>query len=113
MRTTLLGECDLLSPGDNEGMTQTPLTFTKVARGYYATPDGRYAVAKDGTGYVTIAERDGSGVMTGCDDDGWSWSFDAAGRLRTDQDAGETMDWLDTKRDAVAACQRHAARVSA
>jgi hypothetical protein len=63
---------------------------------------------RDGTGYVTIEAREGSGVQCGCDDDGWSLSFDKHGRLRDDHNAGETLDWFDTKREAVIAANHHA-----
>lgn len=86
------------------------LTFTKIRAGFYATPDGRYAAQRDVTGYVTIEDREGSGVRAGCDDDGWSLSFDRDGRLRSDQDAGELLDWFETKRAAIAFAQWHSKR---
>lgn len=83
------------------------MKMTKIRSGYYVSPDSRYAVMRDTTGYVTIAERDGRGVSAGTDDDGWSLSFDTIGRLSTNQDAGETLGWFDTKRDAVIAAESH------
>jgi hypothetical protein len=85
-------------------MTATTLKFTKIRAGWYATEDGRYAVIVDGYGYVPVADRDYNGSAS----DGWSAVIDPQGRLREDHQAGETLDWFDTKRDAVAYCASHA-----
>lgn len=84
------------------------LKFTKVQAGWYATEDGTYAVVNDGIGYVTIEERDGSGLLAGVTGDEWGAVHDAQGRLRINSNDGDNIDWFDTKRDAVAACQRAA-----
>lgn len=78
----------------------TNLKFTKVTAGHWATPDGEFAAVADG------GER-------GLDDLNCRWGewaavHDPDGRLRTDHQAGLTLDWFLTKREAVAACQaRH------
>ncbi len=70
------------------------MIFKKVTAGHYASEDGLYSVQKDNTGYVTIDERDGFGVNCGCDDDGWCAVF-----------GEDVLDWYDTKKQAVAACE--------
>ena len=86
------------------------MKFTKVRAGWYATPDGQWAAINDGLGYVSVAERDGSGVMAGITGDQWAAVFDGNGCLRDDEHAGETLDWFDTKREAVAHCEWRAAQ---
>lgn len=73
------------------------LKFTKVQAGWYATEDGRYAVVSEGMNYVNA-----DGRSDGADNDGWSASFDPNGQLRTDHNAGENLDWFDTKKEAIA-----------
>jgi hypothetical protein len=75
------------------------LKFKRIESGVYEA-DG-YRVEKDVTGYVTIEQKDGDGLLCGCDDDGWA-------AIYPDGD----QDWHDTKREAVAACNRHAERNS-
>ena len=77
------------------------MKFTRISSGYYATPDGTYAVVKDVTGYVSAEETD----RTGEANDGWCLAHDPQGRLREDQNAGDNVDWFDTKRDAVNAAR--------
>ena len=55
------------------------MKFTKVRAGWYATPDGQWAAINDGLGYVSVAERDGSGVMAGIAGDQWAAVFDGNG----------------------------------
>lgn len=81
------------------------MKFTKVRAGFYATEDGRYAVAHDGYeihGSTEDQEEDG---LRGNE---WGAIYDPAGRLREDNNAGQNLDWLDTKREAVAVCEDHA-----
>lgn len=77
------------------------LKFKKVEAGLYrAEHDGdEYEVQKDVYEYVTIAQRDGSGTLAGCDNDGWSLTIN-----------DNVYDWFDTKRDAVAEANRLAQR---
>jgi hypothetical protein len=79
------------------------MKFTKIAAGHYATADGTYAVIADGYGYVTEAERDGSGIHAGITGGEWAFVRDGQGRLRSDHNVGENIDWFPTKREAVAA----------
>lgn len=81
------------------------MKFTKVRSGHYATQDGTYAVIKDNTGYVSAEETD----MTGEANDGWCLAHDPKGELREDHQAGENVDWFDTKREAIAYAARFAA----
>jgi hypothetical protein len=73
------------------------LKFKRIKAGHYATTDGTYEVVKDATGYVTIEEREGDGINCGCDDDGWVATY-----------GDVNLDWFDTKREAIEACNRHA-----
>jgi hypothetical protein len=69
--------------------------FKKVEAGLYVSEDGLWEVQRDPTGYVTIDQRDGDGLLAGCDDDGWSLAS-----------GDEVIDWFDTKREAIAAAER-------
>lgn len=73
------------------------MKFKKVEAGLYRAEHGGdvYEVEKDVTGYVTIEQREGNGLLCGCDDDGWSLAIN-----------DNVYDWFDTKRDAVAAANR-------
>ena len=86
------------------------MKFTKISAGWYATPDGRYAVVIDGLPYVTIAEREGQGINAGITGGEWSANFDSSGRLREDNNVGIKIGWSDTKRDAIDFCQSHSAK---
>lgn len=79
------------------------MTFTKIARGWYATADGRYAIVIDGYEHISGADREGDGVAAGLTGREWALAFDPGGRLRRDHNAGENLDWFTTKRAAVAA----------
>lgn len=81
------------------------LKFTKVAAGHYATEDGRYAAVRDG--YTGRGDQD-----FGDFGNEWGAVFSARGELREDHNAGENLDWLDTKREAIAACEEHAAQAA-
>lgn len=70
---------------------KVPQPFHKIKAGHYATADGKYEIIRDVTGYVSQSERDGDGVLAGCDDDGWALVCE-----------GVNIDWFDTKRDAIA-----------
>jgi hypothetical protein len=65
----------------------------KVSPGIYETPGGRFRIERDVTGPVSKAEREGTGVMAGCDDDGW-----ALVEVATEQ----VIDWFPTAKAAVA-----------
>lgn len=82
------------------------MKFTKVEAGWYATADGQWAVVIDGYGHVSNADRDGDGLLAGVTGNEWAAVHDPAGRLREDHNAGSNIDWFDTKREAVAACER-------
>ena len=82
------------------------LRFTKVMRGWYATPDGRYAVVADPRAHISKENQD----YTGEANDGWAAAFDPRGGLREDEQSGDTLEWLDTKREAVDHCNSHARR---
>lgn len=73
------------------------MKFKKVEAGLYRSEDGLYEVERDPTGYVTIEQREGDGLLAGCDDDGWSATC-----------GDDVIDWFPTKREAVAECERHA-----
>lgn len=84
------------------------MKFTKVTAGHYVTADGTYAVTADGYGYVSEAERNGSGINCGITGGEWAVVHDAQGRLRADHNVGENIDWFPTKREAVAAAVEYA-----
>ena len=86
------------------------LRLTKVTAGWYATEDGTMAVINDGIGYVTIAEREGSGISAGITGGEWAPIIDPQGRLRQDNGVGQNMDWFSTKREAVEWLERWGAR---
>jgi len=78
------------------------LKFKKIEAGLYrAEHEGdTYEVERDKTGYVTIEQREGDGLLAGCDDDGWSLAIN-----------DNVIDWFDTKRDAVAYAEAYAERL--
>jgi hypothetical protein len=71
------------------------MKFKRVEAGLYRNEMG-YEVQRDATGYVTIEAREGDGIACGCDDDGWSLAL-----------GDDVLDWYDTKREAVAAANKH------
>lgn len=85
------------------------IKLSKIAAGHYAAADGRYAVVADGYTAVVSVGADNTGYE-GFQGGEWAAIHDPAGQLRVDHQAGETLDWFPTKRDAVACVQRHAAR---
>jgi len=80
------------------------LKFHKIEAGWYASEDGRWAVVVDGYGHVSQADRDGDGLLAGITGNQWAAVFSPRGGLDRDHNAGENLDWFDTKRDAVAYC---------
>lgn len=86
-----------------------PLALTKVARGWYATQDGRYAAVADG--YEPRQHVGAHGDYEGFIAGEWAAVYDPAGRLRTEHNAGENLDWYPTKRQAVECLERHARQV--
>lgn len=66
--------------------TQQTTKFTKVAAGWYATEDGKFAVIAD----------DGDGVRE------WAFIVSVDGGARESKHVGDTIDWHATKRDAMA-----------
>ena len=87
-----------------------PRRFTKVEAGWYATEDGTYAVVSDG--YEKGAHigstgdwKNGSGYE-GFIGGEWALVSDPKGRLRTNPELGENLDWFSTKREAVAAAPK-------
>lgn len=77
------------------------MKFTKVRAGHYATTDGHYAVVIDG--YTPSAELLELESITGGQ---WAACFDGGGSLRINHQAGETLEWFSTKREAIAYCER-------
>lgn len=78
-----------------------PPKLTKVAAGHYASADGKWAVSSEGHGYIDKVWQDlGSG------NDGWAVVYSPKGGLREDHNAGDNLDWFDTKREAIAALPR-------
>jgi len=75
--------------------------FKRVRRGWYATADGCWAVMSDGLDHVTGSCDYGEAG------DGWALVHDPAGRLTSDPEVGENLDWFDTKREAVAFFTTH------
>ena len=74
------------------------LKLKKVARGWYATDDGTWAVIGDNPNEVaTVEENNGSGIQTGCSTQReWQIVFDSRGQLRESHLAGNTVEWVDT-----------------
>jgi hypothetical protein len=83
--------------------------FTKVARGWYATEDGRYAVVADGyEGSLSVGadvnysrHSKAGGGYGGFQGGEWALVYDPAGGLRESHNAGTNVDWFPTKREAV------------
>lgn len=73
------------------------MKLTRVSAGWYATPDGRFAViGDDPDSGVTKDEADGAGVEAGMSTQReWQVVEDAQGRLREDHHAGTTLAWVD------------------
>lgn len=101
----------------NQGMTT--LKFTKVDRGWYATEDGKWAVVADGYAPSVHAGADAGydrhdpgthNLYEGYVGGEWAVVYDAHGNLRAAHNDGENLDWLPTKREAVAAANARAAR---
>lgn len=88
------------------------LKFIKVRAGWYVTEDGHWAVVSDGYGHVTVAEREGDGIMCGMTGGQWATCYDPKGQLRLNHQAGENLDWFDTKREAVALANSEAKRMA-
>lgn len=92
------------------------LTFNRIARGHQATPDGKYAVVQDGytPGYIVdpLALANGASRSEAADGYGGEWAacYDPAGRLRDEHNAGDSIDWFPTAREAKEACRDHARR---
>lgn len=72
------------------------MKFKKIKSGHYRAEAEGYEVIKDITGYVIIEDREGDGVLCGCDDDGWAACY-----------PNGDQRWWDTKREAVEDCERH------
>lgn len=83
------------------------MKLQKIAVGWYASEDGRWAVVGDAPGEVaTKLEADGGdgwhapGINTGCSTQReWQVSYDPEGQLRVDHNAGRTVAWVDTLRE--------------
>jgi hypothetical protein len=84
------------------------MKFNRIRAGWYATPDGKYAVIVDGLPYISVEEYSGSGIHAGCVGGEWIAVHDPEGGLRESQSAGENIDVEDTKRQAIEACKHHA-----
>lgn len=78
------------------------LTWKRDRPGRQVTVCGRYAVESDGYGYVSEAEREGSGVMAGITGGEWVWIDMSRPRVNN--------DWSPTMREAKEYAQRHADR---
>lgn len=85
------------------------MIFTKVERGWYATDDGQYAVVIDGYDrHGSVESQDQDGIRG----NEWALVHDSRGRLRIDHNAGENIDWFDTKGKAVAYAIRRFANLT-
>lgn len=84
------------------------LNFNRIERGWQATPDGRYAVVQDG--YSPSKSAGAEGDYEGFTGGEWAAVYDPRGRLRTEHNSGENLDWFSTAREAKEYCRRHAAR---
>lgn len=111
-----MGEGGMLAPGGEAG----PPKMTRIAAGWYATPDGKHALIGDNpSDVVSKLEADGGdlshapGIGTGsATQREWQYVHDPQGRLREDHNAGITHGWHDSKRDAQAAYERHHGELS-
>jgi hypothetical protein len=81
------------------------LKLTKVARGWYATADGIWAVVIDG--YTPSAVLRDEEFIDGGE---WAAVHDPHGNLRVNHNDGTNIDWFPTKREAVECLQREALR---
>lgn len=80
------------------------MKFNRIAAGHYATPDGCYAAVSDGWGFTNQDFTNETGVHG----QEWAAIYSPDGGLREDHQIGETLEWFDTKFEAVEACKRHA-----
>lgn len=111
-----MGEGGMLAPGGEAG----PPKMTRIAAGWYATPDGKHALIGDNpSDVVSKLEADGGdlshapGIGTGsATQREWQYVHDPQGRLREDHNAGITHGWHDSKRAAQAAYERHHGELS-
>jgi len=86
------------------------IALRKVQAGLYVSDDGQWAVAADGYEAIrSVAAEAGTGYE-GFQGGEWAVVYDARGRLGDDPGLGDNLDWFSTKREAVAAVQREAAR---
>ena len=76
------------------------LTWKRDGRGRQVSTDGNWAVESDGYGYISQADREGSGVAAGVTGGEW-----AAIDLTRDKPRGLNMDWFPTMREAKAYCE--------
>ncbi len=74
------------------------MKFQKVEAGWYATEDGRFAVVIECGGYSNTHDREDNGEGN----DGWALCFSPGGELLKDHQSGETLEWFNTKREAIA-----------
>lgn len=84
--------------------------FKKQAAGFYATPDGHYAVISDGYEHVSQTDREGSGVTAGITGGEWAAIYDPKGQLNADHNSGDNLDWFSTKAEALAHAVQHSQR---
>lgn len=82
------------------------MKFSKVEAGWYATEDGKFAVVVECGGYSNTYDRE----VNGEGNDGWALCYSPGGALREDHHAGETLNWFDTKREAVEASDEYGGR---
>lgn len=88
------------------------MTFTKIRAGWYATPDGTYAVISDGlpagNNWQTDTPQDQRHAENSFQGGEWAAVYDHQGRMRDDASLGENLDWFPTKRAAVHFADYHA-----
>lgn len=96
-------------------MSVKKITLNRIAAGHYASPCGKYAVVQDGytPGYLRDPRDVANGLPSTADAShgvGGEWAavVDPEGRLRTNHNAGENLDWFSTKREAVECVNHHA-----
>lgn len=83
------------------------MTFDKILAGWYASPDGTYAVVRDGYEKSASVGAEVSTGYEGFQGGEWAAVYDPQGRLREDSGAGDNLDWYPKMADAVIGAMEH------
>jgi hypothetical protein len=102
------------SGGENKPPPGGDPKLTKVASGWYATEDGRWAVVGDQADVTSQRESGGTGVSTGLPTSTeWAVTHSPEGLLREDANRGNVVAWVETLTQGRAYVEREVAKEQA